>query len=352
MLFRNMLRNLVRNKVQFFSIFIMSFLGLFVFVGMDSEVAGFTAAEDAFYTKCNLADIWIQGKDFSPDDRKKVLAIDGVEKAERRLSVKGKALLSDREADMYLNFIEDNGISCLSPVDGEAYVPGEKGVWLDYSFAEKNGLQIGDKVEFKYEGRVFDAILRGTVRHPEYVYFLRDPAAMMPDYGFYGAAWMDVSEYPEDEFCFNEMVLDAEGIDNEKALSPEEKEVRVALDGRIKDVLDNDNLAVLDKDDSLSYQTFRAEMEQHKGMSFMFPVVFMIISVLGMITTMTRLTKKQRTEIGTLKALGFSKRIITLHYISYGFFLSLSGGILGAAAGYQVIVDLVLDMMKLSLIHI
>ncbi len=346
MLFRNMLRNLVRNKVQFFSIFIMSFLGLFVFVGMDSEVAGFTAAEDAFYTKCNLADIWIQGKDFSPDDRKKVLAIDGVEKAERRLSVKGKALLSDREADMYLNFIEDNGISCLSPVDGEAYVPGEKGVWLDYSFAEKNGLKIGDKVEFKYEGRVFDAILRGTVRHPEYVYFLRDPAAMMPDYGFYGAAWMDVSEYPEDEICFNEMVLDAEGIDNEEALSPEEKEVRVVLDGRIKDVLDNDNLAVLDKDDCLSYQTFRAEMEQHKGMSFMFPVVFMIISVLGMITTMTRLTKKQRTEIGTLKALGFSKRIITLHYISYGFFLSLSGGILGAAAGYQVIVDLVLDMMK------
>ncbi len=44
-----MLRNLLRNKVQFFSIFIMSFLGLFVFVGMDSEVAGFTAAEDAFY---------------------------------------------------------------------------------------------------------------------------------------------------------------------------------------------------------------------------------------------------------------------------------------------------------------
>ncbi|MCR4907974.1 MAG: ABC transporter permease [Lachnospiraceae bacterium] len=336
----------MKNKVQFFSIFIMSFLGLFVFVGMDSEVAGFTAAEDAFYTKCNLADIWVQGKNFSADDLRKVLDLEGVEKAERRISVKGKALLPDREADMYLNFLEGNEISCLSPVDGEVYVPGEKGVWLDYNFAEKNGLHIGDTVRLKYEGRDFDAILKGTVRHPEYVYFLRDTASMMPDYGFYGAAFMDVSEYPEEDVCFNEMILDAEGIDNEKALNRDEKEIRNILDTRIKDVLDNDSLAVLDKDDNLSYQTFRAEMEQHKGMAFMFPVVFMLISVLGIITTMTRLTKKQRTEIGTLKALGFSRGIITLHYISYGFFLSLSGSVLGAVAGYKYIVDLVLNMMK------
>jgi len=346
LLLRNMLRNLLKNKVQFFSIFIMSFLGLFVFVGMDSEVAGFTAAEDAFYTECNLSDIWVQGKNFSPDDERKVMDIEGVKKAERRISVKGKALLPDREADMYLNFLDGNEISRLSPVSGEAFVPGEKGVWLDYNFADKNGINLGDTVKFKYEGKEFDAVLRGKVRHPEYVYFLGDTASMMPDYGFYGAAWMDESEYPGEDAYYNELLLDVDGIDNRKALSRSEKELRNILDLKIKDVLDNENLAVLDKDDNLSYQTFRAEMEQHKGMSLMFPVVFMIISVLGIITTMTRLTKRQRTEIGTLKALGFSKRVITLHYISYGFFLSLFGSVLGAVAGYRYIVDLVLNMMR------
>ena len=341
-----MLRNLWKNKVQFFSIFIMSFLGLFVFVGMDSEVAGFTAAEDAFYTKCALADIWVQGKDFSSDDVRKVLDIEGVEKAERRISLKGKALLPDREADLYLNFIEGNEISCLSPVSGKTYMPGSKGLWLDYNFAEKNGINTGDSVKLKYEGKEFDTVLMGTVRHPEYVYFLQDTASMMPDYGFYGAAWMDVSEYPGEDAAFNELVLDVYGIDNENALSKSEKDIKKALDPKIKDALDDDSLAVLDKDDNLSYQTFRAEMDQHKGMSFMFPVVFMIISILGIITTMTRLTKRQRTEIGTLKALGFSKNVITLHYISYGFFLSLFGSVLGAVAGYKYIVDLVLNMMK------
>ncbi len=346
MLLRNMLRNLFRNKVQFFSIFIMSFLGLFVFVGMDSEVAGFTAAEDKFYTECNLSDIWVQGKNFTSDDVKKVLDLDGVERCERRVSVKGYALLPDREADMYLNFLESNEISSLSYLSGESYVPGEKGVWIDYNFAEKNGLHTGDTVKLKYEGKEFDSVLKGTVRHPEYVYFLRDTASMMPEYGFYGAAWMDVSEYPEEDIYYNELVLDVKGIDNEKALSPEEKDLKKELDPEIKDVLDNDSLAVLDKDDNLSYQTFRSEMDQHKGMSFMFPVVFMVISVLGIITTMTRLTKRQRTEIGTLKALGLSKGVITLHYISYGFFLSLLGSVLGAVAGYKYIVDLVLNMMK------
>ncbi len=337
----------MKNKVQFFSIFIMSFLGLFVFVGMDSEVAGFTEAEDRFYTECNLADIWVQGKNFTSGDVRKVLDIEGVEKAERRISVKGKTILPDREADMYLNFLEGNEISRLSYLSGETYVPGEKGVYIDYNFANRNGLHIGDTVKFKYEGKDFDAVLRGTVRHPEYVYFLKDTASMMPEYGFYGAAWMDVSEYPEeDDIYYNELILDVDGIDNENALSGEEKDIKKILDTKIKDVLDNDSLAVLDKDDSLSYQTFRAEMEQHKGMSLMFPVVFMLISVLGIITTMTRLTKKQRTEIGTLKALGFSKRIITLHYVSYGFFLSLTGSVLGAVAGYKYIVDLVLNMMK------
>ena len=347
MLFRNMLRNLWQNKVQFFSIFIMSFLGLFVFVGLDSEVSGFTAAEDAYYTRQNLADIWVQGKNFTSRDVSKVSVLKEVKKAERRVVVKGKAVLPDRDADMYLNFVGENDISRIAIVSGENYSYGDNGVWLDYIFAQENGYRIGDKVQLKYEGFTFDETLKGTIRHPEYVYFLQDVAAMMPDYGYYGMAFMSDTEFPlTDEIYYNEIIIDAKDIDNKGGLDDNEKAVKISLGEEIRDVLDSDTLAVSDKDDSLSYQTFRAEMEQHKGMSFMFPVVFMVISVLGIITTMTRLTKRQRTQIGTLKALGFSKAVITVHYVSYGFFLSLIGSILGAAAGYKYIVDMVLNMMS------
>ncbi len=346
MLFRNMLRNLIKNKVQFFSIFIMSFLGLYVFVGMNSEVAGFTAAEDAFYTKYDLADIWVQGKNFTTDDLSHIREIKGIKKVERRASVKGKAILDTREADMYLNFVERNEISKIGIVKGEEYKPGENGIWLDYRFADANGYEIGDKIKLKYEGKNFDEVIRGTIRNPEYVYYLQDTASMMPAYGTYGMAFMDVSEYPNEDVYFNEVIIDAEGIDNSNALSQKEKNVKYDLSSKICDALDMDTLAVLDKDDNLSYQTFRAEMNQHTSMSFMFPIVFMLISVLGIITTMTRLTKRQRVEIGTLKALGFSKRVITLHYVSYGFVLSFVGSILGAFAGYKMIPELIFDMMS------
>ena len=98
------------------------------------------------------------------------------------------------------------------------------------------------------------------------------------------------------------------------------------------------------KDALLSYQTYHAEIEQHQSMVYLFPLVFLLIAILGIVTTMTRMTSRQRIQIGTLKALGISKKTITLHYASYSFFLSLMGGIAGAFLGYNTIADLILDM--------
>ena len=56
--------------------------------------------------------------------------------------------------------------------------------------------------------------------------------------------------------------------------------------------------------------------------------------MLSVITTMTRVVKNQRTQIGTLKALGFSNTKILMHYIGYGFWISLIAAIVGLVLGY------------------
>ena len=56
--------------------------------------------------------------------------------------------------------------------------------------------------------------------------------------------------------------------------------------------------------------------------------------MLSVITTMTRVVKKQRTQIGTLKALGFSNNRILFHYIGYGFWISILASIFGLVLGY------------------
>ena len=63
MLFRKMRRDLMQNKVQFLSIFLMSLLGIFVFAGLDSEASGMEKYEAVYYEKTGLADLWVQGKD-------------------------------------------------------------------------------------------------------------------------------------------------------------------------------------------------------------------------------------------------------------------------------------------------
>ncbi len=76
-----------------------------------------------------------------------------------------------------------------------------------------------------------------------------------------------------------------------------------------------------------------------------FPAFFILIAVLGIMTIMTRLTMKQRTVIGTLKALGFSNINIVLHYMSYLVVISLVAGISGAFAGWNILGNLVKNYM-------
>ncbi len=344
MLLRKMWRDLLQNKVQFLSIFLMSLMGMLVFVGLDAECSGMEKYEGHYYEANNLADIWAQGIYFKKDDVNKAESIPAVIKAERRLKTKGKAVLSE-EADMIMTFLEEDVISRMSLIDGQPYESGLGGVWLDYIFMEKQGLNIGDNIELKLDGRSFNVQIRGSVQNPEFVYFLPDASVVMPEYGKYGAAFMDVKEYPDQEnLNYNQLILDVDGVDNTGGLSDKEKEICRRVGNELKSTLGSDLLIATDKDAELSYQTFRAEIEQHASMVYLFPLVFLLIAILGIITTMTRMTAKQRVQIGTLKALGFSKKIITIHYASYGFILSLLGGIAGSIAGFYTIGKLIIGM--------
>ena len=68
-----------------------------------------------------------------------------------------------------------------------------------------------------------------------------------------------------------------------------------------------------------------------------FPVIFFLVAALACLTTMTRMVEEQRTQIGALKALGFSRLSISKKYIGYAFSASLVGGILGLALGCTLI---------------
>ena len=75
MLKRKLLRDLWQNRTQFISIFLMAFLGLFVFAGIDAESTGIGISTAQYYEETNLADNWVMGTSFSTEEVKRLEAL-------------------------------------------------------------------------------------------------------------------------------------------------------------------------------------------------------------------------------------------------------------------------------------
>ena len=335
MLLRKLWRDLLQNKTQFLSIFLMSFVGMWIFVGLDAESSGAGQAADTYYEEYNLADLWVQGADFSEDDLKSVLSAKGVKNAERRFLLNGTAELEGNPY-LYIGFLTSNDISKLVLTQGEAYKEGKDGIWITGDFAKAKRLEIGDTLSVKIKGQKAESIIRGFVESPEYIYYISDTDMMYPDYTKYGLVFLSDTQYPDQALpIYNQILIDADDSVDLQVMKEE-----------VEALLDRDDVVVTDRKQNMSYQTFDSEVSQHKAMGVMFSTVFLLIALLGIVTTMARVTSNQRTQIGTMKALGFSKWVITKHYVSYGLVISLVGSLLGAWVGYYTFPKLILSMFE------
>ena len=95
----------------------------------------------------------------------------------------------------------------------------------------------------------------------------------------------------------------------------------------------NGEWIVLDRDSHYSYRDYGACADRMDGIAKVFPVFFFLVAALVCMTTMTRMVDEQRNEMGTLKALGYSKMQIAAKYIIYALFASILGSILGCSIG-------------------
>lgn len=90
---------------------------------------------------------------------------------------------------------------------------------------------------------------------------------------------------------------------------------------------------VLDRNSHYSYRDYGVCADRMDGIAKVFPVFFFLVAALVCMTTMTRMVDEQRNEMGTLKALGYSKLQIASKYIIYALIASILGSILGCSLG-------------------
>ena len=315
------LRDIRQNKMQFFNIFIMVFLGVFVFAGIHAYMDGMEKSADNYYKNNNFQDIWLSGENFSNEDLEKVKNTENVKDAERMLTINTE-LENKKDVTLDTNFIESNNISKMYVVDGEEFSKDKKGVWFDSYLAKNLDLKVGDEITFTYQNMKITEKIVGLVNTPDHVYFVKDDTEIFPTHKNYGFIYLSINELPQGmPKIFNQIIVDVDNTDKTQ-------ETKADLENNIKSAV-----AVTDRESSVSYKGYNSEIEEGTTYSGVFTFLFLLIAVLSVTTTMNRFVKKQRTQIGTLKALGFKNRKIINHYVGYGFIISLAASFVGLLAG-------------------
>ena len=348
MLHKKMVRDIKKNLSQFITIFLMVMIGVMAYSGIEAYMDGMNKTADKFYTENNLQDLNLLGTNFTADDLNTIKSIDNVQDAERKLVITGT---TDNDKTLLLSFIESNNISKFYVFEGEKFDVNKSGVWLDNFYAKENNIKVGDVITIKYENLELKEKVLGLINVPDHLYDVSDESELYPNRKEFGFAYLSINEIPESYIKTNlmkEMHITSEDIFNMYFKDFNYKDYLV-FNYVMVDVKDTNNInkvkndiedkvknamAIINIEDTSSYMTYQGEIDEGKTYVGVFSGLFLFIAMLSVITTMTRVVKNQRTQIGTLKALGFSNNKILCHYIGYGFWISLLGAIAGLLLGY------------------
>ena len=359
MLNRKMFRDIKKNISQFITIFLMVTIGIMVYTTMLSYSGAMQKSGDKYYSHNNLFDLEAFGENFTKEDLVNIKKLSNVNDCERKLTVKG----INGDDTLEINFIESNNISKFYVFEGEKFDVNKSGVWVDYDYAKNNNIKVGDSIQVKYESLDLNEKVVGLIYTPDHVYTLKDSSALMPDKVTFGYVYLSVNEINED--YIKSLIMKEMGITDKSIFSTLMpnfnykdyyvfNEVMIDLDktndkditSSINNIEDNikNVLVITKREDNASVAFYQGEINEGHDYVGIFSGLFIFIALLSVITTMTRVVKKQRIQIGTLKALGYDNFKILMHYIGYGFWVTLAGIIAGILLGHFGFTRAVLSM--------
>ena len=330
---RKLRRDLFAAKGMLLAIVSIIALGTSNFVAMVCSYQNLTRAQQSYYADCFMADFWVNVKKVPIAELQRLKEIPGIDRLRPRIvfeatadipgelkPVSGKIVSMPRQPSG-----EINGLTIRSG----SYFSGRKGpeVILNEDFAEHHNLQPGDRLHLLLNNRRQELVVVGTAISAEFVYLL-GPGGLVPDPSGYGIFYVQ-DDYAEDIFDFQEACNEIVG------LLRRDSHVRVA---RVLEQIENElePFGVLDtipRERQTSNWFLTSEIEGLKVTATVLPSVFLGVAALILNVLMTRLVEQQRTVVGTLKALGYSNREVSLHYLGFGLAVGVAGGLLGIAAG-------------------
>ncbi len=338
-LFKKSLRDMQKSKAQFISIFIMATLAISIMTGLDCIWFTVWNHTDTMYRGTNLSDLWVTVMNPSEQDLWGIQRIDGIKQVEKRFSAEADTDLPGKPT-LHVYALNDGSTLDQPEMQAGRFKKSGGGAVLDSAFAKAHNLKVGDTISIKLNGVWLSLPIDGLALNSEQVYAVKNAATLIPDPMLYGFVVIHTSALKSvyGQKVYNQISVKTEpGTDLKQVVQKAD-----AVIGRkmIGTTLQKDNTSV---------SSVNGRIQQFKTLSFVFPLLFFLVTALITQSTMLRLIESQRTQIGILKAMGYSKIRILWHYTSYGILIGVLGSISGLILGPNLFGRVLVPRLKLTL---
>lgn len=325
---KKLVRDMRKSGMQFLALILLCVLGTFLFAAIDGVAQMARATNDRYFKENRLADFWVTLPSADRGALAKVRAIPGVGEACARFSQDMETTLPGEPT---LNVTAyDGAMSINRPIIQEGAALDEsdqRGCLVQEGFARAHALSIGDRLTVRLGDVDYPFFVRGIIFSPEFISVTNGIATNPDRYGYILINAHAFSQVPLTQI----VVRLTDGADASA--------VRAAIEQALPHAF------VLDRTAHRSTAVAQDNVTMFSALSIVFPLSAYVVAALIVMTTLTRMIDNQRMQIGTLRALGFSGSKILRHYLSYAFWPSLIGSVLGAVIGHLTIPPLVWDLL-------
>lgn len=328
---RKLLRDLWRMRGQVFAIALVLAAATATFVLSMGVHRSLTETRDAYYARNAFADVFAEMTRAPRGVVQRAAAIPGVRRAEGSIRQYATLDFPDRVEPVraLINSVNEHGRTYLNRLtlrQGRLPEAGHAGeAVVDEAFAKANGLGIGDGVDALIYGRKQPLRIVGIGLAPDYIYAIA-PGDLIPDDRRFGIFWM------------GEKALEA-ATDRTEAINA--LSVTLERGARQADVIRKlDALlapyggsGAYGRADHLSHAFLDNELMQLDALTQVIPPIFLLVAIFLVYIVLGRMIRTERTQIGLIKAFGYSGWAIGWHYMKFALAIAVLATVLGAVAG-------------------
>jgi putative ABC transport system permease protein len=326
-----LLRDFKRLWVQAIAIALVLACGVAILLTSVGMYKALSETRTAYYERNRFADVFAQTTRAPLSLLAEIARIDGVMNVEARIA--GDAILdipgrTKTAVGKILSFPETSDPVLNVPLLVTGRFPDPLStheVVVNAPFATANGFEPGDQFSANLRGQKRQLTIVGTALSPEFVYTI-GPGALMPDNAAFGIIWM-----PERAAA---AAFDMTGAFNDVSLAIASGTTTASVIDALDILLEPyGGFGAYDRSTQQSDAFLDAEISQLKGMAAILPPIFFAISGFLVSMVMGRIIALERSEIGLLKAIGYSDTEICLHYLMLAALIAVVGVLVGWIAG-------------------